>query len=67
LRIAPVTDKMMSMRMADSDMRSPTNGMRNQGQSSLYDALGAEMKRREVMNKKRMHNGTTPMPTRKRA
>lgn len=39
------------------DMRVPTEGMRGQGQSSLYDALGAELKRQERVRDLRTKHG----------
>lgn len=57
MNIKPVTQEMMSMRMGSSDLRSPTDGMRGQGQSDLYDALGAELKRKNVLLKKKLGPG----------
>lgn len=63
MKIAPVTDKMMKMRMGNTvDMRAPNNGMRNQGQSELFDALGAEMKRKQARWKIRTGHNMTPRP-----
>lgn len=58
MKIKPVTEEMMSMRLGPTmDMRVPTEGMRGQGQSSLYDALGAELKRQERVRDLRTKHG----------